>query len=71
MKKPKNAFETDHLWSDDKLQAWKEMPLGPMGWVAPPMEMYREQWKKWWAKWGKKYHYTPIFDGYKKLDAKK
>ena len=46
------------------------MPLGPMGWIAPPTEQYREQWRVWWAKWGKLYPYPPISEGYKMLDAK-
>ena len=48
--------------------AWQEMPLGPMGWVAPPTEQYREQWRVWWGKWGKLYPYPPISEGYKELD---
>ena len=57
--------------SKEQTQAWQEMPLGPMGWIAPPTEIYREKWKAWWGKWGKLYPYPPVRDGYKLLDAAK
>jgi hypothetical protein len=67
----KNAFTTDHLWSPEQLRAWVEMPKGMHGWTAPATEQYRQQWKEWWGKWGKTYPYTPISEGYKRLDAQK
>ena len=72
MQKPrKNAFSTDHVWPPEKLAAWVDMPKQGNGWTAPATEPYREQWRKWWEKWGRDYHYTPIYEGYKKIDAEK